>query len=418
MGLEKPFDALLHYDRAIMLDGKRRDVFCNRGTAFNQLCMFDSAKDSYERAIEISDDCVPHAGLGSMYASLARLDDAEREFTRARELEDSPSAHVNLSQVLFAQGRWKEAHRHYESRWDDTPVPPAARRLLPAWRGESLAGKTILLYPEQGYGDEIMAMRFADQRLLGAKKVILQARGPMAQLAEYLPRCDEVVSMHDVPSDAECSAPSFDVPMLLGMGPQTVWRPQSYLTAPTPATQDWWARLSALPEGLNVGVCWQTGGHFTTTETMRRIKSLPTAALSAFRVPGVNLISLQKPLFERPDPKVELVDWTEELDDFADTAALIAGLDLVISVDTAVAHLAGALGKPVLNLVRFNGFWPWSTAEVLGEPEYSMWYPSMRLLRQTQIQGWQQPLERAVALMEEARDAGLDRDARRFAYGS
>jgi hypothetical protein len=163
----------------------------------------------------------------------------------------------------------------------------------------------------------------------------------------------------------------------------------------------WLERVSKLPKGLNVGLCWSSGGHLNTARASQITKSIPLPWLKSLALHRVNLISLQKDAPRSTDPGFPITDWTEELHDFADTAALIETLDLVISVDTSVAHLAGALGKPVWNFVRFSGYWPWLTSEAAGSPEHSIWYPSMKLLRQPALGNWAQPIERATKMLNE-----------------
>jgi hypothetical protein len=150
-----------------------------------------------------------------------------------------------------------------------------------------------------------------------------------------------------------------------------------------------------LPKGLNVGLCWQSGGHLNTARAAQQMKSIPTSLLSAFKLPGVNLISLQKP--EMPDvpPALGLVDWMDQCESFSDTACLIAALDLVLTVDTAVAHLAGAMGKDVWNFVRFSGYWPWLGEKWAINGNHSIWYPSMVLYRQPQLNNWADLIKRA-----------------------
>jgi Tfp pilus assembly protein PilF len=425
--LERPFDALLHYDRAIALREDSHDAWNNRGRCFADIGMWASAEESFLRSAVLCEAVEPHMGLANMWCTLNRLEDAAREYRSAIAIEPGfADAHFNLGCVLLGLGQWTEGWVEYEWRHRNTVYPPRAYRDHEKWTGQDLSGKRILLYPEQGYGDEIMALRFAlalANRRPGTD-IIVQARAPMLRLAKSLSLTIRVVDPdHDFfPGKVDYSCPLLDVPMVLGLKPGTVtsveprFEPNrghlevshTYLSADLPAMFAWRRRLSDLPPGLNVGLCWSSGGHMGTSRAAQAAKSIPLHWLKSLEMPGVNLVSLQKPRIPGPadDGGPRMVDWADELHDFADTAALIEALDLVISVDTAVAHLAGALGKPVWNFVRFSGYWPWLSAEAAGDPEKSIWYPTMKLVRQPSLANWAEPIERVTGwLAAEAKKA-------------
>lgn len=410
--MERPFDALLHFDRAISINEQLHDAWNNRGICFADLGLWAGAEESFRRSAELCPSIEPHMGLANMFCTLNRLDEAASEYRKAIEHDPgSPEAHFNLGVTLLGQGKWDEGFPEYEWRWRNTPYPPRAFRNYPKWTGQDLTGKRILLYGEQGYGDEILALRFAlnlYERYYNCY-IMLEARAPMARLARSMGMMGHshivaVAADHDHRADYSC--PALDVPMVLGLHPDEVSR-ERYLDAPYAPDRelyDWDQRLATLPDGLNVGLCWHSGGHLGTARAAQAAKSIPLHWLKPLDMPGVNLVSLQK---DRPAEtgygisRLHLVDWMDDCHDFADTAALIEALDLVISVDTAVAHLAGALGKPVWNLVRFSGYWPWLTAEAAGDPERSIWYPDMKLVRQPSLANWQEPIERITGWLTE-----------------
>ena len=406
--MERPFDALLHYDRAIGIDKRLHDAWNNRGIAFSDLGLWMSAEESFRESASLCDAIEPHMGLANMFCTLNQLESAAAEYARAIEIDPGfIEAHFNLGVTLLGMGMWQDGWPEYEWRWRNTPYPPRAYRLYPKWTGQDLAGKRILLYGEQGYGDEILALRFATaiEDLYPTSVVIVQARPPMfrlAHLAHSMPNDAWVVDPdHDFGSlTIDYSCPLLDVPMVLNLSAATA-PPKRYLSADVLNVSEWRHRLASLPPGLNVGLCWYSGGHLGTAKTAQQAKSIPLHWLKSLALPGVNLISLQKDRPEavsaRPFP---ITDWMDECHDFADTAALIKALDLVISVDTAVAHLAGALGKPVWNFVRFSGYWPWLSAEAAGDPEKSIWYPSMKLVRQPSLANWAEPVERVTGWLK------------------
>ncbi len=403
---ERHFDSLLHYDRALSINEKLHDAWNNRGLAFADLGMWGEAELSFRRSAELLPALEPHMGLANMFCTTMRLEDAAKEYRAAIDADSGNfEAHFNLGVTLLGLGRWEEGFREYEWRWQNTPYPPAAYRNDQKWKGEDLAGKRIVLYPEQGYGDEIMGLRFANElaQRFPEATILVQARAPMYRLA-----CNSfggniaVVDMHaddgglgGIPIDYSC--PLLDVPGVLGLYRDTVPRPRRYLNAAVGATREWKSRLLKLPPGLNVGLCWSSGGHLNTARAAQQAKSVPLAWLRPLAMPGVNLISLQKP--REPVGDFPLTEWTDDIHDFAGTAGLIEALDLVISVDTSVAHLAGAIGKPVANLVRFSGYWPWLAPDIAPKSGYSIWYPSMILLRQPRLADWLEPIRLATDLV-------------------
>ena len=394
MAQEMYLDAALHYERAISIKGDLADAWSNLGSAFLKMGMYQAARDAYRRSMQVKDSWEPHAGLANMYCDLMDLKQAEEECQKALAIDNTADRHFYLGCVQLGQGKWKEGFENYYYRWLDHPQAPLARRALPQWQGEDLTGRTIVLYPNQGFGDEIMAMRFASRDCLSeARHIVLQTRSPLADIARHPDR--EIKALNGTLPRADYACSTLDLPMVLGLNWDEVNCPP-YLTADPVRAARWRERM---PKGFNIGVCWTSGGHFSSSLSIQRIKSMRVEALAAFKQPGVNLISLQKPVIEAIPAALEITDWMEEVDDFADTAALIAALDLVISVDTSVAHIAGAIGARVWNFVRFSGYWPWLAPDVCG-PDKSIWYPSMKLYRQPRGHDWEEPVRRAAKDLE------------------
>lgn len=398
---ERFFDASLHYEQAIARRPSAADAYNNLGEAYANMGLWEEAETNFRASLGLKDTREPHMGLANMFCTLARPEEAEAEYRRVVESDPADyEAQFNLGVTLLGMGKWEQGFRWYHQRHLNNEYPPAARRLFPEWKGEPLAGKTILLYPEQGYGDEIMAARFAmvlKAARLGCN-ILLEARAPFTRMAQTFPfgYGVKVITRGDrYPHDIDYSCSTMDLPMWLQMAPNGVLE-DAYLKAP----HKWQLRL---PPGFNVGLCWGSGKHLSAAIAARSMKSIPIDKLTGLAMPGVNLISLQKPAEWWPS-KLNLIDWTDDIDDLADTAALIAELDLVISVDTAVAHLAGALGKPVWNFVRFSGYWPWLSPQAAGDPQKSIWYPSMRLFRQPALNDWGPCIDQAVADLRELVD--------------
>ena len=400
--LGRYFDSLLHYDRALELNPKLHDGWCNRGIAFSDIGLWESAEECFKKSLELLPAVEPHMNLANMYCHTMRLDDAEREYRACLEIEPGNyDAHINLGITLLGMGKWKEGWLEYLWRHRNTPYPPRSARYFNRWLGEDLKGKTIILYPEQGFGDEILFMRYASVlKEHGAGKVILEARAPLLRLAKTVQGVDEVVLYNDIPPlgiDLSCAL--MDVPMFLGHDKPCKFRYPVYLKPPLPDQR----RFPSLRgNDFKVGLCWSAGQRPLQPETAATaaMKSIHLEWLKVLAMPGVQLVSLQK---EHNDDKLVkelgMIDHMGGVQDFSDTAEIIAPLNLVISVDTAVAHLAGAMGKLVWNLTRFNAYWPWGMAVTETD-----WYGSMRLMRQPQIADWGTPIKLAVNSLRELVD--------------
>lgn len=323
------------------------------------------------------------SNLGALLAALQRETQAERCYRQAIALDDSyANARYNLSYLLLRQGRLAEGWRMLEARPQPTAFGEYFR--FPRWQGEPLAGKSILICPEAGMGDMLLLCRYvAVLRELGAARVSMLCHAPLKALLQTLDGLDEVIAIGEaIPAEGwDYWAPVLSLPGLCGTTLETILAATAYLRAQPRAVQDWAERLPAAP--LRVGLAWKGNAQFENDDA-RSLASLDALApLGA--VDGIQFVSLQKGAGENDvSTAISLVAGGAALGDMADTVALIANLDLVISVDTAVAHLAGALGKPCwLLLPDYLPDWRWFSGR-LDTP----WYPAMRLLRQPALGGW------------------------------
>ena len=291
-------------------------------------------------------------------------------------------------------GRLEEGFREYESRWDvealGAPTLPQ-----PRWTGQKLHGETVLLYAEQGLGDTLQFCRYAPMVAAAGGRVILVVPKALRRLLTTLDGVAAVLSEEDdvlPPFDYQC--PLLSLPFAFGTTMATIPAPVPYLSAdPLP----WAGFLDELP-GLKVGLVWAGRSrteqpHAVAIDRRRSMRLADMAPL--FSVPGCSLVSLQlgPPVTQMQALPAGAVlhDVSGRLNDWGDTAALIAGLDLIIAVDTAVAHLAGALGKPVWMLNRFDSCWRWFLHR-----DDTPWYPSMRQFRQTRRGDWAVVIERVT----------------------
>ncbi len=333
------------------------------------------------------------ANLALALEALGRLDEAEAQSRRALRLDPgNAAARHNLAGLRLSRGKLDPESWHlYESRLQLTPQSRALAT-IPRWTGGDVAGQTVLLHAEQGYGDVIQFARFAPLVANRGARVVLAVPAPLRRLLAGLRGVDQVVDIRDRPPfDVFC--PIASLPGLFGTTLMTIPAPSPYLAAAPDAVR----RFAPAPDGnLHVGLVWAGNPGFVHD----RFRSIPPADLQPLlATPGITFHSLQK---DAPPP-FPMRDRMAETTDFADTAGLIAGLDLVIAVDTAVAHLAAAMGKPVWMLSRFMGCWRW-----LRDRDDSPWYPTMRIIRQQQPGDWPGVLARvrtALAARAEARRA-------------
>jgi len=326
--------------------------------------------------------------LAAVLAARGRLAASEAEWCCRRALTLDPGhadAHYTLGTVQLLGGRMPDGFAGLEWRWRRRGFAAPRALGVPRWDGTPLDGRTLLLHAEQGLGDTIQMLRFV-AALADEGPLVLEVPATLRALAERLdPRVRVVTAGEPLPPvELECPLPS--LPHALALTLARIPEDVPYLAADPEAVAAWAARVAALP-GRRVGLVW--AGNPAHAADARR--SIPASLLAPLAdVAGVSLVSLQ---CDAPPPRgLTLHDWTADLPTLADTAALVACLDLVISVDTAVAHLAGALGHPVWLLNRFDTDWRW-----LREGEGCPWYPTLRQIRQPAPGDWRAVVAAAAA---------------------
>ncbi len=404
------FDEAETYCRqALALRPDYPDALTNLAAVCKRLGRLDEAEAHCRQALALDPSHARAYGtLGTIANERGRLDEAEAHYRKALTLTPGERAGpFNLGALRLLRGDYREGLELYESRFETFVVGDLAgstglfRSLgqVPRWRGESLAGRRLLVWTEQGLGDSLMVMRFfAQLGERGAGKVIVRCESPLQRVMAAMPGVDRTTTETEpVPfGEFDLHCPIMSLPLLFDARPDSLPNNVPYLSVPGPLRQHWRNRVSAIGKPT-VGLAW--AGSRSLRDDARR--SIPLRRFSSLLgIGGIQLISLQKgdAAEQLRDCGWEVPDWMDECADFLDTAALVVNLDLVIAVDTAVAHLAGALGRPVWLLNRFESEWRWG----LGR-EDSPWYPTMRILRQPVPRDWDSVIAQVRADLAQVR---------------
>ena len=380
--MQRHAEALLMFERALLRDAGYAEAYNSLGGTLVDLHRHEEALLCFERALQLAPDYLDaHYNTGNALQFLRRTDAALRSYERALAIDPGDvDASVNAGICRLLQGDLPGGWRLYEARWRRLPVPDY---LPPPWRGDApLAGKTILVYAEQGLGDTVQMCRYVALLAAEGADVILRVQPALKTLLSQLPGARLVLADGEaLPGfDYHCSLMS--LPYAFGTRLATIPAGAPYLQA-DPARVAAWARRLGAPAGKRIGLAWSGNrGH-----DKDQARSIPLIQLRGLLGADAQFVSLQPEL--RAIDRVVLEhdqrigSHAPQLSDFAETAALVAHMDLVISVDTSVAHLAAALGKPVWILLAYSPDWRW----LLGRSD-SPWYPTVRLFRQTARGDW------------------------------
>ncbi|MBO1349106.1 MAG: tetratricopeptide repeat protein [Hormoscilla sp. GUM202] len=387
-------EAIAYCKKAIAIKPKAK--FYNQlGNCYQRWGNLAEAIACYQKAIALKPDFADaYSNLGVALQEQLKLQEAMSYFRHAIALKpDQAETHLNLGMCLLSLQDFQQGFVEYEWRWRLKAQPPTPEQILgkPLWDGSPLAGKTILLHTEQGYGDAIQFVRYAPlvaQR--GAGKVILETNRALRRLFTTAPGVQEVVVKGEPLPAFDLQVPLMSLPRILGTTIETIPARIPYLYAEEKDAEGAvkYSELLRTEGEVKVGIVWAAKSHTASK------RSCPVSLfLELSQIPWVSLYSLQKEHTDILDG-APIQDLRELLHDFADTAAVISQLDLVISVDTAVAHLAGALGKPVWVLLPFSPDWRW-----LLDRSSSPWYPTMRLFRQQQPGDWSELFARVKSAL-------------------
>ncbi len=386
--------AIASFDQALALNPESAATYLNRGNALQAAGEAELALDSYDRTIALQpQDLLAHANRSSALKQLHRFEEALASCERALAIDPQHAdTHWNRGLTLLLLGDLHRGFADYQWRWKRAAFAPIQRHFRPPmWLGDtSVQGKTVLLHAEQGLGDSLQFARYAQAVSDLGARVVLEAEPALFALFDALPGVDQLVRQGDALPLFDLHCPLLTLPLALGTTLDSIPAAVPYLRADTDLQALWRARLDTA-DPLRVGLVWS--GSPTHQDDHNR--SIPLAALLAHLPPGPQYVSLQKEVRESDQAALQasgLVHFGPQLQSFSDTAALCACMDVVISVDTSVAHLSGALGKTTWILLPYLPDWRWLLAR-----SDSPWYPSARLYRQVQPRDWSTPLARLAA---------------------
>ena len=395
-------EAIKCFLRIIDLKGDDAGALYNLGNAFKEKGAFAEALSYYEKALQIDPDMAEaHYNYGNALQDLHHSDGpAIPYYRRAAGIRPGfAEAHWNLSLALLLTGCFSEGWKEYEWRRQMREIFP--RRDFPkeSWGGEDISGKRILLYAEQGFGDTMQFIRYAGMLSGGGAEVYVECQPELVSLLSGQEGISCVIGRGERLPEYDCHCPILSLPGMFGTELATIPSEVPYISASPAQLSRWKERLSGDGSRLKVGLSW-AGRPTHKKDHYRSVSLKQLSPLSG--VEGVTFYSLQKGEASleslNPPSGMRLVDYTLELGDFSDTAGLIGNLDLVISVDTAVVHLAGAMGKRVWTLLPYAPDWRW----LMGR-EDSPWYPTMRLFRQPFPGDWQAVIAQVSASLSEYR---------------
>jgi tetratricopeptide (TPR) repeat protein len=398
---QKDYDgAIKCYHLALAIEPCFAEAHANLGLTLQAMGKTDEAIASFRRAIDARPQYAD--ALTYLAASLAvkgLLDEAIALNQQALQMQpEHADGHMSLALFLLSQGRFREGWPEYEwRRRTKTTLINHGAPEEKQWRGEDLRGRRILIYCEQGRGDVIHYARYVPLVAQRGGRVILEAYPELRRLLQTLPGVEQMVELKGaVPSfDLHCQLPS--LPYIFDTTLETIPASVPYLHADPKLAEAWRQRVGRAGDGLKIGLVWAGNPDHSNNHN----RSMHLEDFAPLReIGGVQFFSLQlgdpaRQIAAATNP-LEITDWTGELEDYADTAALVENLDLIISVDTSVAHLAGAMGKQVWVLVSHPADFRW-----LLDRRDTPWYPTMRLFRQNLTRTWDTPLKSLVSGLRE-----------------
>jgi tetratricopeptide (TPR) repeat protein len=386
---EKFDEAIQSFQKAIDLKPASPLSHNNLALVLDEIGKHDEAIHAARTAVKLQPNyAFGWNTLGNLLVHQGQYQEAKSALHQAIHLQpDYAMAHWNISLIHLLEGDLETGWIEHEWR-KQTDIESRPREFpQPEWLGQELNGQTILIHAEQGFGDTIQFIRYIPMVASRGARVLFQCPADLSSLLRHSLKDAEIVSAADLPEfDYHC--PLLSLPAIFKTRLDSIPSQTPYLKSPPESSAKWREILNQIPATKRIGFVW-AGNPKRKLDRQRSLRLDQLAPLAS--VPGIQYYSLQKGDSAKqvinPPPNMNLIDLTEKLTDFAETAALIDNLDLVITVDTAVAHLAGAMAKPVWVLLGYVPAWRW-----LLNRAHSPWYPTMRLFRQSEMDNWTTPI--------------------------
>jgi Tfp pilus assembly protein PilF len=401
---ERFHEARSCFEEVLARDASYEKARINLANTLRILGQHEAARSQLEAVLEARPDAADALNnLGAVFQDMGRTELAAATLTRAMELAPTvPEIRWNLSLTQLQLGDFKNGWSNFESRWDGCGHLKGVYQMPPerAWRGEPLRGKRLLLWAEQGFGDTLQFIRFAKDVADRGATVYVLTPPELVDIIRSAPGVSTALTPSGSTPAYDFHCPLMSLPHHLGIEPnvESLHGSTPYLSVAQHRIDAWHGRLKGFP-GMRVGIAWagRARPHNAELMVVDRRRNVPFEQLSPLlEVRGCSFFSLQKGSAETQRPTV-LNDFSGEWNDFSDTAAFVANLDLVITVDTAMAHLAGAIGSRVWLLNRYDNCWRW-----LRERDDSPWYQRLRQFRQLAPGDWMPVIASAAAALEAA----------------
>jgi len=387
------------YRKAIQLNPDLSETYYNLGNVFKEQGQFEAAKEQFQKALQLDPRFAEaYNNLGATFKETGKINDALLMYRKALEIKpDFAEARWNMGLTCLLSGNFIEGWEGYEWRWEKPDYKKYQRSFSkPLWNGEDISGFCILLHAEQGYGDTLQVIRYVPLVAARNVRVFVECPRDLKNLISGIDGISRVVARGEPLPEFDFHCPLMTLPKIFGTTLETIPQTIPYLGVDMDLVKTWQTRIKSEVMKFKVGLAWSGNPEHQND----RNRSCALEILSPLaQVKNVQFFSLQKGRgsqeAKRPVQGLGMIDLTDQIQDFSDTAALIENLDLVVSVDTAVAHLAGTMGKRVWTLLPYSPDWRW----LLGR-EDSPWYPTMHLYRQPRPGDWTAVIQRATADLE------------------
>ena len=396
--LERPDEAAAAFRQALALDPKMALAAYNLGNLLRDQGAFDQAAEAFRAAIATRPGNVEaHHNLANVLKSLNRIDEAIAEYRNALTLKpDLAEAHYNLGLALMLAGAMEEGLAQYEWRWSVEGFPAPKRNFhQPLWDGRDAPGKTLLIHAEQAFGDTIQFCRYLPLLAGRARRIVFECRQPLLGLMGGLAGIDQLVEAGMPLPAFDMHAPLLSLPHILGTRLDTIPANVPYLRADPAGLAHWRARRDSR---FTVGLIWAGNRKPDPSRTIGLAAMLPLLDTA-----NIRFVALQRDLEPGDCERLaalgsRLDHWGADINDFADWAGALGAIDLVASIDTGPAHLAGALGRPAFVCLPYSPDWRW----LMGRSD-SPWYPGMRLFRQERRGDWAAVIARVAEALRALR---------------